>query len=394
MIVCDGFTGNVALKISEGLVDAVEHLLGEELQSTFSTRMGYLLSLRAFRRFRKRVDYSEYGGAPLLGVNGLCIVGHGRSSAKAVRNAVAMAHRFATFSVIRRLEHGIAAVAVVTPVIAFIFPGQGSQKVGMGRALAEAYPACRAVFERRIARSASRSAASASRAPTSGWRSPRTRSRPSSPSAWPPRGCSSRAGIEPDIVAGHSLGEYSAHVVAGTLGFADAVRIVRRRGRYMQEAVPVGAGAMAALLGADEALVAQACAEAAEGEVVSPANLNAPGQVVIAGTRAAVARAGERAKALGARRVVPLPVSAPFHCALMKPAEQRLAPELRGAARARPAGAGRRQRGRASRRRRQRRRHRGARGAGRRRRCDGRRSSDGLRRPASARMLKWVPERY
>jgi phosphate acyltransferase len=112
VIVCDGFTGNIALKISEGLVDAVEHLLGEELQSTFSTRMGYLLSLRAFRRFRKRVDYSEYGGAPLLGVNGLCIVGHGRSSAKAVRNAVVMAHRFATSGVIDRLERGLAAVSV------------------------------------------------------------------------------------------------------------------------------------------------------------------------------------------------------------------------------------------------------------------------------------------
>jgi glycerol-3-phosphate acyltransferase PlsX len=111
VIVCDGFTGNVALKISEGLVDTVEHLLGEELQSTFSTRVGYLLSLRAFRRFRRRVDYSEYGGAPLLGVNGLCIVGHGRSSAKAVRNAVAMAHRFATFDVIGRLEHGLASVS-------------------------------------------------------------------------------------------------------------------------------------------------------------------------------------------------------------------------------------------------------------------------------------------
>jgi [acyl-carrier-protein] S-malonyltransferase len=136
-------------------------------------------------------------------------------------------------------------------------------------------------------------------------------------------------GIRPDFVAGHSLGEYSAHVAAGTLAFRDAVRIVRRRGRYMQEAVPVGAGAMAALLGADDALAAQACVEAAEGDVVSPANLNAPGQVVIAGAREAVIRAGERAKALGARRVVLLPVSAPFHCALMKPAEERLAPELR-----------------------------------------------------------------
>jgi glycerol-3-phosphate acyltransferase PlsX len=115
VVVCDGFTGNVALKISEGLVDAVEHLLGEELQSTFSTRVGYLLSLRAFRRFRKRVDYSEYGGAPLLGVNGLCIVGHGRSSAKAVRNAVAMAHRFAVQHVVEKLEAGIAAVTVPQP---------------------------------------------------------------------------------------------------------------------------------------------------------------------------------------------------------------------------------------------------------------------------------------
>jgi glycerol-3-phosphate acyltransferase PlsX len=115
VIVCDGFTGNVALKISEGLVDAVEHLLGEELQATFSGRVGYLFSLRAFRRFRKRLDYSEYGGAPLLGVNGLCIVGHGRSSVKAVRNAVAMAHRFAANRVVERLEHGIRSVAVPHP---------------------------------------------------------------------------------------------------------------------------------------------------------------------------------------------------------------------------------------------------------------------------------------
>jgi len=135
-------------------------------------------------------------------------------------------------------------------------------------------------------------------------------------------------GCRPDIVAGHSLGEYSAHVAAGTIAFADAVRIVRNRGRYMQEAVPVGAGAMAAILGLDVSVVEQACREAADGDVVSPANLNAPGQVVIAGSAAAVARAIERAKALGARRAVPLQVSAPFHCALMKPAQDRLEPEL------------------------------------------------------------------
>jgi len=139
-------------------------------------------------------------------------------------------------------------------------------------------------------------------------------------------------GITPAFVAGHSLGEYSAHVAAGTLRFVDAVRLVRNRGRYMQEAVPVGTGAMAAILGLDEAGVRQACAEAAQGEVVSPANLNTPGQIVIAGSAAAVARASERAKALGAKKAIPLNVSAPFHCALMKPAEERLAPELRAAA--------------------------------------------------------------
>ncbi len=136
-------------------------------------------------------------------------------------------------------------------------------------------------------------------------------------------------GHRASFMAGHSLGEYSAHVAAGTLSFADAVRIVRRRGRYMQEAVPVGVGAMAAILGLDAATVAQLCQDAAQGEVVTPANLNGPGQVVIAGARAAVERAGARAKELGAKRVLPLPVSAPFHCRLMKPAEDRLAPELR-----------------------------------------------------------------
>ena len=139
-------------------------------------------------------------------------------------------------------------------------------------------------------------------------------------------------GLTPAFVAGHSLGEYSAHVAAGTFSLADGVSIVRRRGRYMQQAVPVGTGAMAAIVGADDAVVEQACLEAADGEIVSPANLNSPGQVVIAGHQAAVARASDRAKALGARRAIPLAVSAPFHCALMEPAKVRLEPELRALA--------------------------------------------------------------
>jgi [acyl-carrier-protein] S-malonyltransferase len=139
-------------------------------------------------------------------------------------------------------------------------------------------------------------------------------------------------GIKPSFVAGHSLGEYSANVAAGTFSFADALRLVRRRGRFMQEAVPVGEGAMAAIIGLEADAVAQACTEAANGQVVVPANLNGAGQVVIAGARDAVARASEKAKTMGARRAIPLPVSAPFHCALMQPAQDRLAPELRAVA--------------------------------------------------------------
>ncbi len=139
---------------------------------------------------------------------------------------------------------------------------------------------------------------------------------------------SARGGLVPAIVAGHSLGEYSALVAAGALDFSDAIKLVRLRAQAMQEAVPQGEGAMAALLGLDEAQAVEACAEAAQGDVVSAANLNSPGQIVIAGSRAAVERAIATAKARGAKRAVLLPVSAPFHCALMKPAAERLEQRL------------------------------------------------------------------
>jgi len=221
-------------------------------------------------------------------------------------------------------------------LIAFIFPGQGSQAVGMGKALADAFPLCRRTFEEADAALGDL----ISRMCFEGPAEQLTLTENTQPAILTVSVAAGRLlasrGFTPSFVAGHSLGEYSAHVAAGTMSFADALRIVRRRGRYMQEAVPVGAGAMAAILGLDVERVAQACAEAAQGEVVSPANMNAPGQVVIAGARDAVARAGERARQLGAKRVVPLPVSAPFHCALMKPAEERLAPELRALAVADP----------------------------------------------------------
>lgn len=137
-----------------------------------------------------------------------------------------------------------------------------------------------------------------------------------------------QAGVRPDFVAGHSLGEYTALVASGALAFEDAVRLVRRRGQYMQEAVPLGQGAMAAILGASVEIVEQICREAAEGQVCAPANFNSPQQIVIAGHKEAVERAVALARQRGARRAVPLPVSAPFHCPLMRPAEERLAEDL------------------------------------------------------------------
>ncbi len=215
-------------------------------------------------------------------------------------------------------------------MIAFVFPGQGAQQVGMGRELADRFPECAETFEQADAALDM----SISRLCFEGPAEQLTLTEHAQPALVAVSTAAARVllarGIAPTFLAGHSLGEYSAHVTAGTLSFADALRTVRNRGRYMQEAVPVGDGAMAAILGADEATVTQACQEAARGEVVSPANLNAPGQTVIAGARAAVERAGARAKELGARRVVPLAVSAPFHCALMRPAEERLAVDLRG----------------------------------------------------------------
>jgi len=221
-------------------------------------------------------------------------------------------------------------------LIAFIFPGQGSQAVGMGRALAEAFPICAETFAEADRALGEPLSLLCFEGPEDQLRlTENTQPAILTVSIAAYRLLESR-GFTPAYVAGHSLGEYSAHVAAGTIAFADAVQIVRRRGRYMQEAVPVGRGAMAAVLGLDADAVARACQEASDGDIVSPANLNAPGQVVIAGSADAVARASARAKEAGAKRVVPLPVSAPFHCALMKPAEERLAPELRALAAAAP----------------------------------------------------------
>src|SRR5271166_3032895 len=215
------------------------------------------------------------------------------------------------------------------PSIAFLFPGQGSQSVGMGRELAALYPVARETFDEADEALGCKLSQICFEGPEDRLKLTEI-TQPAiltvSVASW--RVLQSK-GITASRVAGHSLGEYSAHVAAGTLAFTDAVRAVRNRGKYMQQAVPVGVGAMAAVLAMPADKLKPVCDEAAQEEVCGPANLNSPDQVVISGNKAAVERAVELAKKRGAKRAIMLPVSAPFHCALMQPARDRLAEDLR-----------------------------------------------------------------
>ncbi len=214
--------------------------------------------------------------------------------------------------------------------LALLFPGQGSQKVGMGRELAQNFPAAREVFEQADSALGMKLSRLCFEGPEDDLRlTANTQPAILTTSIAALRALQSEHQIVPELAAGHSLGEYSALVAAGALDFADAVRAVRERGRLMQEACPPGRGAMAALIGLDLALVSEVCATAcASDEVVVPANLNAPGQIVVAGHAGAVKRAVGLAKERGGRMSVELNVSAPFHCALMKPAQERMAAVL------------------------------------------------------------------
>ena len=216
--------------------------------------------------------------------------------------------------------------------LAYLFPGQASQYPGMGRDLAEKFPEARAVFNEADAALGF----SISKLCFEGSEEELKLTENTQPAILTVSVAAHRAlekhGIVPDFAAGHSLGEYSAMVAAGSLEFATAVKLVRARGRYMQEAVPAGEGAMAAIMGLSPSDVAEICKKAAQGEVVSPANVNSPDQIAISGAAAAVKRAVEIASQSGAKRAVMLPVSAPFHCALMETARKRLEPDLRAAA--------------------------------------------------------------
>ena len=215
--------------------------------------------------------------------------------------------------------------------VAFVFPGQASQYSGMGKELAEKYPLARAVFDE-----ADKALGfSVSKLCFEGTEDDLKLTANTQPAILTVSVAAARVlaekGITPDFVAGHSLGEYSALVAAGSLKFAEAVKLVRKRGTYMQEAVPAGQGAMAAIMGLSPAVVQDACKRAAESEICSPANLNSPEQTVVSGHAGAVKRAVEIASQLGAKRSMVLPVSAPFHSALMMPAQEKLEKDLNAA---------------------------------------------------------------
>lgn len=222
--------------------------------------------------------------------------------------------------------------------VAFVFPGQGSQSVGMLGELGGQLPVVRATFDEASAALGDDLWSLSQQGPEdklndTRWTQPALLT--AGVATW--RTWLDQGGAQPALMAGHSLGEYAALVCSGALSLADGVRLVAERGRLMQEAVPAGTGGMAAILGLEDDAVRAACAQAAQGEVVEAVNLNAPGQVVIAGSKAAVERAIEACKAAGAKRAIALPVSVPSHCALMKPAAEQLALRLKDMAIAVPA---------------------------------------------------------
>jgi len=369
VVVCDGFVGNVALKASEGVADAIRTLLELGFRSNLRGKLAYLPSRPVLRDMKKAFDHHEYGGAPLLGVQGVCIIAHGSANAHAIRNAVRQAASQRREDVSTRIERALGEARIVpetakrpgadrvvflkelakkmriprrTPATAepaptvrtaFVFPGQGCEFVGMGSELASRHAIVRDTLREANDAAGVDLAAMATHGPIERLRlSEHAQPAIVAVSVAIARLVQAELAVRPAVVLGHSVGEYAALVIAGSLGFAEAIRLVRERGRLMQEASPPGRGSMAAIVGLSLAQVTRICQEAAQGAVLDLADEQGPEHFVVSGEARAVDRAVEAANATGARRAVLLPVSGPFHSSLMAAASERFAPTLAAAA--------------------------------------------------------------
>ena len=361
VVVCDGFVGNVALKACEGVAEAAGTLLREKIESSWRAKLGLLLAKPVLKDLVSTFDYRDTGGAPLLGVAKVCVISHGSSTPRAIRNAIRQAEVYHRQDVNARieakLEQAVLRVAEAPPPeepedkrlwtqltrrlrksrkpepepdrsepeapaarVALLFPGQGSEYVGMGKALAGAHPIVTETLAEASEAAGFDVAEVCFQGPSERLHSTEI-AQPAilALSISVARLLEQELAIRPVALVGHGVGEFSALVQADALPFLDAVRLVRDRGRLMQEAVPNGDGAMAAIVGLDRDSVEALCGEAAQSDILQIASENAPEHAVISGHASAVERALELARKAQARRALLLPSTSPLHSGLLEP---------------------------------------------------------------------------
>ncbi len=369
VVVCDGFVGNVALKASEGVAGAIRTLLERGFRASLRGKLAYLLARPVLRDMKKAFDHHEYGGAPLLGVQGVCIISHGSATAYAIRNAIRLAQTQRREDVTTRIERalgearilpgldkpatgdrvvflkelakkmriprrGAAPVETPAPIrAALVCPGQGSEFVGMGAELAARHALVRDTIREASDAAGIDLATLMVNGPIERLRLTE-HAQPAivALSVAVARLVQAELALKPAIVLGHSVGEYAALVLAGSVAFADAIRLLRERGKLMHDASPPGRGSMAVVAGLARAQLTKLAQDTAQGAVLEITDEQGPEQFVISGDARAVDRAVDAATALGVKRATLLPVTAPFHSSLMTAAAERFASALAGLA--------------------------------------------------------------
>jgi len=362
VVVCDGFVGNVALKACEGLADTMRALLERGFRGSLRGKLAYLFARPVLRDLKKAFDHHEYGGAPLLGVQGVCIIAHGSANARAIRNAIRQAQSQRAEDVTTRIERALGEARILPEIgrpagtergvflkelakkmriprrgpaaaepppslrVALVFPGLGVEFVGMGAELAAKHGVVRETLREASDAAGVDLAALASHGPIERLRLPE-HAHPAivALAVAIARLIHGELALRPSAVLGHSVGEYAALVQAGSLGFADAIRLLHERGKLIQEAAPAGRGSMAAVIGLTLPQLAKICQELSHDAVLTVADEQGPEQFLISGDTRAVEKAIESANAAGARRALLLPGTTPLHSSLMAPAAERFA---------------------------------------------------------------------